>query len=130
MRRRTHTRLPVFAFPIDEFFLRHAVDALPPRFARGGSHGDIREDRIVLQGSSDVRIRFRVGAGRDAEETGFGINGAQRAVGRDMHPRDVVPVSYTHLDVYKRQLWLRAGICDRNRNSQSRMEWTKMESGN
>src|SRR6185437_14842956 len=52
--------------------------------------GDVGENGVVMRGGDYVGIGFYVGAGGDTEKSSFRINGAQRAVGRDVHPRDVV----------------------------------------
>ena len=43
-----------------------------------------------MQRAHDIGIRLFVGSGSNAEKSRFGIDRAQSAVGRDMHPGDIV----------------------------------------
>ena len=54
-------------------------------------HADIGEDRVAVDARViTLGLVLHAGAGSDAEESRFGIDGAQIAVRADVHPGDVV----------------------------------------
>ena len=63
--------------------------ALPPDAAVGGE-GDVGEDGVAGERGHGVGVGFGGGAGGDAEEAGFGVDGAELAGGVGLDPGDVV----------------------------------------
>ena len=63
--------------------------AFPPDVAVGGER-DVGEDGVAGERGHGVGIGLGVGAGGDAEEAGFGVDGAEPAVGVGLDPGDVV----------------------------------------
>src|SRR5579885_3509968 len=85
----TDRRSPFAALPIETFggwLVRHA---LPPDSAVR-SEGGVGEDRITPERGHSIRIGFFRSAGRNAEEPGLGIDGAQAAVFIGFNPCDVI----------------------------------------
>ena len=62
----------------------------PVGFAVAGDEGDVGEDGVGAQGGHGVGVGLVAGAGRDAEEAGFRVDGAQLAGGVRLDPGDVV----------------------------------------
>ena len=60
---------------------------------------------IIADDHSVVRqgLRMFLGLDPDLEVVGEAVNGAEAVARAEALRPDVVPVSYTHLDVYKRQ---------------------------
>ena len=85
-------RSPVFALPIDQV-IRHVTGvffhAFPPNIAVVGQR-HVGEDDIFVQAGHAVGVGVEIGAGRDAEVTGLGVDGAQLAIGAGFDPGDVV----------------------------------------
>ena len=82
-------RIPWPPQPVDQlsrFLVRHAF---PPDVAVGRD-GAIGENRILRDRQHRVRIRLHAGSGRDAEESGFRIDGIKPPIRTELHPRNVV----------------------------------------
>ena len=80
---------PVLAFPVDEMggsFLGHAF---PPHITIVGQR-DIRKDGVAKDGIHGHGVAVVGGAGSNAEETGFGVDGVEIAIGAGLDPGDVV----------------------------------------
>ncbi len=80
---------PVVALPVDGVRRRLAVHAFPPDVAVVGQR-DVGEDRVFLDRLHRVRIRLVIRAGRDAEKSGFRVDGVKLAVLVGLDPGDVV----------------------------------------
>lgn len=63
--------------------------AFPPDVAVFGE-GGVGEDGVAPHGVHGVDVCFVAGEWGDAEETGFGVDGVELAVGAELHPADVV----------------------------------------
>ena len=85
----TGRRGPVLALPVDEMRGRLVGQALPPHIAVIGER-DVGEDAVGVEGLHGVGIGVHAGAGGDAEETRFGVDGVEASVLAEAHPRDVV----------------------------------------
>ena len=83
---------PVFALPVDQVIWPMAgvfFHAFPPDIAVvGQTH--VGEDDVFVQTGHAIRVGVKVGAGSDAEITGFRVDGAQIAIGTWLDPCDVV----------------------------------------
>ncbi len=83
------TGRPVLAAPIDQMRRRRVGHSFPPHIAVVGQR-DIGEDDVAREHLDRVGIGLGAGARRDAEESRFRIDGAQRAVRLRLDPGDVV----------------------------------------
>mmetsp|Transcript_878 Transcript_878/g.2015 ORF Transcript_878/g.2015 Transcript_878/m.2015 type:complete len:634 (+) Transcript_878:965-2866(+) len=85
---------PVLALPVDQvgrkgLVRRVGLHAFPPHVAVVGQR-HVREDHVAVQAGHAVRVGLVVGARRDTEIAGLGVDGSQRAVGLRLDPGDVV----------------------------------------
>ena len=87
---RVHGRRPGFARPVIQEFGRVLRELFPPHGVVRGVVRHVGEDGALLGGSERIEVGVLVGAGRDAEETVFGVRRPQPAVFADADPRDVV----------------------------------------
>src|SRR6185437_13437403 len=80
---------PVATLPVRQVRRRLVGQALPPHVTVIGA-GNVGEDAVAPERVDGVLVRTEAGAGRDAEEPGFRVDGIQAAVVTETHPADVV----------------------------------------
>lgn len=81
---------PGIALPVDGVLGRIFIQPFPPHGIVFEVVHDVGEDRALFGGFQSVGIGLRVGAGRHAEETVFGVHRPQSAVRAHADPRDIV----------------------------------------
>ena len=80
---------PVLAAPVDQVRRGVLGQTLPPDVALVGG-GHVGEDRVVAERGDRIGVGVGAGARSDAEHAELGVDGAQPAVGAELHPADVV----------------------------------------
>ena len=116
--------VPGLAFPVQRVLGRVLVKALPPNGVVVEIMRHVGKDGASLGGLQSVKVGFGVRAGRDAEESVFGVDGIQSAVRTGTHPRDVVAdcpdlIALTAVALRRnqhRKIRLAAGRRERRRN--------------
>ena len=82
-------RCPVIPAPVYGVIGRITIHAFPPNVTVIGQ-GYVGEDAVLLDGFHRARVGFVGGAGRNAEVTGFRIDGIQVAIITRLDPGNII----------------------------------------